>query len=571
MIAVDAGLEAKVSDLIHDLDDGPARARVWWARAHRDGLDPTQRTRLLHSAGEALIASRTWRPMDGVWLRRDDALSAVGLALAVMPLSAATDPQAPHDRGLGLVQRMSAALTEDTPLPRAQLAVARLGTALGGRAAATEERWRAASNLIMGIPDVRQRVRVARAYAQVACLAHTPNQVLRLWSVPQPNAEAQSVLGQALAEELASAGHIELAAALWSETVDRVESGMPVNGPSTALLCVLAKAQEASVGQVVAELTWSRTVRRVARQPLPSDPRTAGPWPELLRQGLARPDWSTRLRRALRAQPVLPPPWAFALALLDLRAGFPERTRSTARALEASQRTWGQDPEPTILAAVLRAELGELRQATTLMGAVLSMSAGQTVALPHARASAEPVEQIFVSILAAHGGIGQAVHIARTVQSPGLRADLLAQLAATAVRCGGAEPRQLAVEAEAALRLSHGDTPGSGGTLGAVVGTLWALGEAPLAMRTLKRHIAAYTDLPTALWSHTCATVYADITALRATGLETPLIEALKARVSALTRPEVRLSTLMPFLQAAVQRASTNPRTIGGEIAPRAR
>ncbi len=542
------GWDDVLADWMVDAPEPALRARLRWetlvAAPEAPGPGPARPAAVdpgpdpLALAVDELLAQERWHPLDDRWLRRDDALAALAI-------------EAGRRGAAGLVAALGAAMAEETPGPLAWLSLARLwvSPARGGRA---EARWRSVAAQVGATADPRHRHALAQAFVRVAVAAGQPGRAADLWEASTLGPRPRVALAQALAGALAEAGEGERAAGLWSAAVDLAEESLPVDRTTVEALCAIAVQQERTVGPVMAELTWTRTIQRVAGVALPSDSRTDGPWSALLRTALRHHHWSTRLRRALRRRAVLPPAWAAALALLDLRAGYPERARQTAVALEASQASWGRDLEPACLGAVLFAELGDLARARRLMERVL-VDAGDgplVLALPAAPGLARPAERVFVDLLAQHGGLAEAALLGRMVPDPGLRALLLTRLAAQALATGGDEPRELALEAAATLADGEPAAWTTEDTAARLILVLARVGEAPVAGGVLRRLLSNMRELPHVVWSSCCAGLLAALARPAGRPFLGELRQGIVDYVAELGHPDIQAQVLTAVLAA---------------------
>jgi hypothetical protein len=239
-------------------------------------------------------------------------------------------------------------------------------------------------------------------------------------------AEAALVVAQACAEndELGAAGATLQRAALAAEEVEGADQAV------TALLCRVAEAQRRHLGPALARTTAQRIIDRLRGHVIGPEPNLRLPFRPLLEVSLANPGLAAPLRDLLRRQAVVAPGWCFALGLLELGTGAPERARQAARVLEESADSGANDVEARWLGGLLRARLGELPRARRqLLEALRELPAGAAVDVPGSPGGDRRAERVFTDELLAAGDLEGALLIARLTPGPALRGALLRRCA----------------------------------------------------------------------------------------------------------------------------------------------
>ena len=98
------------------------------------------------------------------------------------------------------------------------------------------------------------------------------------------------------------------------------------------------------IDEALAERFFLTAVQRTGQTPLPPDPNARYPWRTLFRAARQEPGLSTAMRELLRQKTVVPPGWCYALGIMELEAGRPDRAERAASALEKGHAFNPTDP-----------------------------------------------------------------------------------------------------------------------------------------------------------------------------------------------------------------------------------
>ncbi|MEC7949578.1 MAG: hypothetical protein VX265_18570, partial [Myxococcota bacterium] len=273
---------------------------------------------------------------------------------------------------------------------------------------------------------------------------------------------------------------------------------------STWLMCSIATAQLDSLGPLVAEHTMARAVGAVADTPLSPDPVLRFPWRRLARTALARPALAGPLRDHLRAQPVVPPGWCYALGLMEFATGSPARARGAAKALEASHAAWPEDTESLWLGALLRCRIGDRERAISDIGRLMGrIEPGTPAWLAGDDEGPRPLEHHLVRGLLELDDVDSAAELARGVTTPALRARLLQETGSVAVH-GGDRTLAALLAQESLLAREEAATEASPSApldtdLPPLIRLLIDSGEAPTALQALQRALRRGEATPDSL------------------------------------------------------------------------
>jgi tetratricopeptide (TPR) repeat protein len=486
-LAAIQGVKAVLSEVLIDLPDPAGRANIhyhWALRSIAMGVREEARQHL-DRARDGLLGGGRWRPRCE-WLSKELAASDLASAHALLG-----DVDSVH----GLVE-----FTAEGGMARASIRRSALVALQTGGARGVEVAWERAVKdaLALSAEDDRRRalVDLGRTAAQEGLGSKVEDLLERAFEEQEWTAIQRCLMATELGEALAAVGEHRGALRLWNRVGEWVQEGWgepaePEKLQSGVdLLCRLAIAAQ-SVGAETAAALYGMAVRETGQTPLPPDPNARYPWKSLFRAARQEPELSSALRDLLRQRSVVPPGWCYALGIMELESGRPDRAERAASALEKGHAFNPSDAEPLWLAALLWARTGQVDRALDAMYPVLQDLGDDTgVELPGQSGGASHVELLFVRGLVAGKAIERAAELGRTVIDPELRARLLTVAGwAWLAEDEQDRARALAVEAfhalEESLRSDHAPGGGALGPALELVELLWRAEDPRDAMELL--------------------------------------------------------------------------------------
>ena len=496
-LAAARGEAALAAEALLDVQD-PA-GRLWVHGLLAEGAAAAGHTGPAHhhldAALGALADAPRWRPRPGGWVTLDDARARLVQVAARLEAE----------------ERLATLAAPLCPGGAAWAAATRARFSLRCRqpGAGRGDAWTEALEAARRLPDPVDARRALVSLTRVAVQHGEAARAVRLVRVaadddPIGSSVHRAELAEAVAGVLARADHLPEAATVWGRAADLAQEPEVPLDIGTWLLCSIAEAQLDALGPMLAEHTMARAVRGVATTPLSPDPTLRFPWRRLARTALACPALAGPLRDHLRAQPVVPPGWCYALGLMELATGNPARARGAAKALEASHAAWPEDTESLWLGALLRCRVGDRDRAISDIAQLLGLVDPGTPAWPAGDdAGPRPLEHHLVRALLDIGDVDSAAELARSVTAPALRARLLREAGAV-MHLGGDRSRSahLALEAlqarDEAMASPAGLSP-LDPDLPPLIRLLADTGEAPAALLGLQRALDRGHGTPHAL------------------------------------------------------------------------
>ena len=487
-LAAMQGVKDVWSEALFDLPDPAGRANIHYHWASRCIAMGSHDEALIHlsRAREGVTSDPRWRPRCE-WFSRELAIVDLADAYARMGL---VDP----------IQTLVESTVEGG-LARAAVRRSLVAALQRSGAKGIGVAWERAVKDALALASEDDRRRAVVELGRVVTRHGLTDRVDELLSRSREDQQWSEIQRRLLAielgEALADAGEHSGARRFWAQVESWIvaawgERPEPEDLQSGVdLLCRLSH-RAMMIDQALAERFFLTAVQRTGQTPLPPDPNARYPWRTLFRSARQEPGLSAAMRELLRQKTVVPPGWCFALGIMELEAGRPDRAERAASALEKGHAFNPSDPEPLWLATLLWARTGQIERALDGMYPVLDELGDESlVSLPGQSGGAAHVELLFVDALVAGGALVRAAEMSRTVLAPTLRARLLTRAGwAYQLQEEPEQARALAVEALHALEelLAEEMEPG-GGVLGPALELselLWRSGDEEDAISMLE-------------------------------------------------------------------------------------